>query len=865
MSSSPLSVTGRPVHQAFSDVAFQKYASNQILTQVKEKDEKYLLGQNSEQGENYKEAKNVFWMSILDEGILDTEVLTGFVNEFMMNQNADIFEVFPVKLDQRARFMTSEIIIDPVVPGAGVRKVPNRQINFRVNALEGVAYYTSQGFSKDYLFLRTPKGMEYFDTMLNAVVSDIWCMIVHSALHECQSAVPLISAPEQKYAHTEIPLTVAALIAEESKFWGAVNKDPQAIHRVLATVSRTFEQNRSEPASRVIISKDCEHYINMRDNTNLYYDTSGKQAVANRNGTVTRALHGMKVLIVPMLEPVLHGVHDHVLRNVVQTGDMFTFAETSYGADAKKYKSSNRTIKFSSWAKMAPEEHTLKHFLHHCPEFIPMSSKTNPGKLNYVLLKKLVDNHHSLFAKTQVRPTFENLKNLHPFLQYDETINNFLPVTVFGEITECHLKSRYLTLPYNTMKQAILRDLPDDDKQAIEDLVSELVFPFAVEGNPDYKKKVQDAFDEKVSKNRVAIDSFVRIVSQVNTFNHFCFRVDDDPAISLLRVLLDKNVTIDELMAVFNDKIDPDAEKLLFLQVCKHRFSHTNNMPAFDMIAARLVLLQEVSLQSIDSWTEHNVAIPLGGSVYRPFHEQWMESMIVLGDGAIGNTHFAGLDNTVSFDDKSQHITVQLFTHFRTWITQRRKFLMAPFIRGLQVIGGKGNRYINEDIDGISHNTAEAMSPKWDEMMETFGNGEKMGDFSMIPVLQSYNSAIENQFRDRHIDMRGNFHREDFVGRMHVSTDFVDERDYPMYSNQFLTNMLYKFYDRSLPPISFSTFNFDAAADRARVNNLAHQGTQFVWDVLLNDWRRISSSTLWGEEDYDVLRKQNSSSSVNRK
>lgn len=850
--SSIVPVTGRnPSGNSFSSHFFERAAPAHILTQVKAKDEKYLLGQNPDQGENYKEAKNVFWMSIMDEGVLDTEVLSGFTNEFMMDQNADIFEVFPIKLEQRARFMTSEIIIDPITPGAGVRKVPNRQIHFKVNALEGVAYYTGQGFSADYNYLKTPKGMEYFDTMLNAVVSDIWCMIVHSALHECQSAVPLISAPEQKYAHTEIPLTVAALIDEESKFWGAVNKDPQAIHRVLATVSRTFEQNRSEPASRVIISKDCENYINMRDNTNLYYDTSGKQAVANRNGTVTRALHGMKALIVPMLEPVLHGVHDHVLRNVVQTGDMFNFAETSYGADPKKYKSSNRTIKFSSWAKMAPEEHTLKHFLHHCPEFIPLSSpRADKGKLNYALLAKLAEHQAILAAKTNVRNTEETQRNTHPFIAYhiDPKDNKlkFQLVEYFGEISECHMKSRYLTLPYKTMQRAIMRDLSDDDRQAIEDVA----LAVADVEKEDDAATLNNLITDIVNEHRPSLENFKRIIAQVNTDNYFVFENSPDAMNNMVSWLLSRKDG--------NTGADTTYE-------CLRRLAQTNSMPLFEMISARLVLLQRVCLQAIDSWTEHDVAIPLGGSIYRPFHEQWMESMIVLGDGAIGTTNFAGLDNTVSFDDKSQHITVQLFTHFRTWISKRRKFLIAPFIRGLQAIGGKGNRYINEDIDGISHNTAEWDTPEWHEMMETFGSGEKMGDFSMIPVLQSYNSAIENQFKNRHIDMRGNFHREDFVGRMHVSTDFVDERDYPMYSNQFLTNMLYKFNDRNLPRIDFSTFNFDAAADRARVNNLAHQGTQFVWDVLQNDWRRISSSTLWGEEDYDVLKKQNSSSSVNRK
>ena len=818
---------------------------------VKLSDQIFLSSENPDQtAQNYQARKNIFWMSFIDYSMNHPELLSGYMTEFIQNEKAPIFNMFPIKVTQQTRISQNRIVIEPQPAEIGTRKVPNRQISIKVERREGSAVYTGQGFSVDYHHLRTPDGMAFFDRMANAVVSDIWCMIAYSTIKEFQSNVSQYVNPDQLFPYDEAPTTPDDLFKYEATQHGALNKNPQAIHNMCARVGRIFEANNGTTLNRMLLTMDCSNFINVRDKTNLFYDKSGSQALTNRSaGNVIRQVHGLEVIPIEIMANDLHSAnHDLILQNEVVTGGMFTFPEKCQQLPARRYKSHFRNVRASSWTGNKMEEYGFRDRLHHRPEFYSLTvlkesgvADDKKGQLHSDLLKALIDNGVNEYNQARVKLDMDYLKKLHPFIYNESNKGGGVMVDVismFGEIEEYHLKTRYLTFVYQTMEYAISKILSESEKQVIGEV-------FARNG------AIVDA--EQLS----VLNKFKRAIKQVyevgngdvDTRLDKCVFVDKipengDPFDYLLRTY------IEELMYT-------TRENSLF----KERMLATNDMPPLCKIAARLVLTQTINLQIIDAWTDNDIAIPLGAIAMRPFESQFMESMIFVSSGNVGNLYFSGLDNIISFDPDSQHFNTQVFGSFKPFISDPTKFYVAANTRGLQILGGKGNKYINAREDGVTIHSYG--TERFKEIIDnSFGSGERLGDYSIIPVLTGYNYAIEDQFKTRHLDARGYWDPNDFVSRLHHSDEFVSERFLPMYPNQFLTNMIYPFHNMTLPALPTTKASFDQLQSRRRVNTHIHQITQDVYNPLTDTWDEIVSSAPWGRERDGIVQIQNSTAGV---
>lgn len=958
----------------------------------------FLLAQNAGQEiEHFQQDKNIQWASFLDYSQQHPESLSGYLVAFMQTQDAPIFEVFPIRLSKEARFQWTEIRSKTLMPDAGVRKVPHRQISFQTATKSASAVYTGEGFSVDYTHLRSPEGMGFFNLNVSRITSDIWSMIIHSAMHECHSTPSEYVHPDQLYPHDQVPTRVAELFAYERPNFGMLNKKTQAIQNLIALGNRIFERNGTK-AARILMSVDCANFITTRDDTQKWYDMSGNQALANRSaGSAIASVHNVRVIPVHMLEPKLHSDYtDNVLRTEVVTGSMATFIEPSQNVLAKDHLSTDRNLKMASWTSDRVEEYDFRDFLHHCPEFYPLDAENcredQRGGLNEKLLLQLAggtnggdyDKVSMLFGTMHTRLR-GNEEQLHQFLKYVRPSKTDMDqrgswhlIRTYGEIAECHLKSRYLELPYRTMEHAILQGLTLKDREAIVSGVELAVFlstktpivdtylhlragsvvgrtghPVIEDVDKDtlrtryngvpyglgsiggllalYDYHVAHGYDgvfDKAVMTKIVqfVPAFEKLVTRMCEVNKGHPALDprnvpdyyDSPDItdftktmiacwSLLVHQPDAFVNeykagatpssepqyvgmrfesheapmsfegyrhlVERYFRQIGGQSTPFARHYLDIKLGKRddvlleRLEEVSTRSLFSRMAARAVLLQEINLKGIDSWHANNVAIPLGGILMRPFESQLMEHVVLFAEGDVGNTYFAGMDNTLSFDQGFQHLWVQAFTHFRVIIKDRRKMLILPNVRGVQLMGGKGNRYINDDMLNRTR-IVETGTQLWnDTVNENFGSGERMGDYSIFPVLQPYNASIDAPFAERHLDARGYWDRWDFLTRMHYSPDFQETMPRPMYANQSLVNMLFpQFTRRSQVPLSeiSERASFDEVSGRRRVNHHIHQCTQFVKDPISHEWQEIVASHPWGREVDGLVGVQNSTTTVKR-
>ena len=959
-----------PDGTSFSDYIFDKYrnGSFQFPDGVKLKDNAWLNGQNMQQQvSHYKQNRETFWNTYSDWAILHPVVLSGWVDEFVQDSTAEIFTIFPIKISKEATFYKTEIRFENQLDGPGVRKAPGRMIHYQVETRSGNAIYTGQNFEIDYNRFRLPGGMEEFDMKLNAVVSDIWGTVILNAMKEFEAVPSIYNQPETSYPHDEIPTTIEKLFEYERTQFGALNKDPQAINNVISRVSEIMEQNHMGKAGRIIMTKDCYYHIKSRDETNLFYDKSGSQALVNRSDIDSAQLiHGIKPLFVQLMEPELHAdIHDNVLRHIVSNGGMAVFPARFLEISPKDYKSLHRKIQLSSWSSDRLEEYCLMNHLRHCFEFIPQDSvaceEGQQGKINYRLLLSLATAALNAGAEQTMNPFVRtrtqqagNEQRLHQFLVYhkeDEARKLpafYAPVLKIGEIHECHLKERYLKYTIDTLEHQLNCALTDDEQRSVNQ--ADFVFNYTnlddmiKEVDNYYNRDLVGALDKlfrrlsEICKDNVLGMAFLtannvhNVVSYLNAMHLIIStakllklkivenkddysrsmanaktllsinllhlgqiekKLENDPN-AAIRILTGSEEEIDlfegtkideekqkdmvaDLKKIFALKSEDDDTK--FEEEVIKIFGNPNavalatkigaisNETFVRRVASLAVLLQTVSLEGMESWHENNVAIPFGGRIFRPFETQFMESAIITAEGPIGNTYFSGLDNIIGFDQHLQHFTAQFFTYFKVWIDNRAKFCVAPFIRGLTFLGGKGNRYINDHPNMGS--LLEWGTDAWnDEIGSAFADmyksvGEILGDYSIIPVLQSLNETVRNDFKVRHYDVRGYIDENDYVSRLHECESFTTMRYEPMYDNQFLINHIFpQFTNQNIQRLSRQSANFNEVASRRRVNYTVHQTTQLYINEKTKDWEEVESSHYWGREGNGIIGIQTSTAPV---
>jgi hypothetical protein len=272
------------------------------------------------------------------------------------------------------------------------------------------------------------------------------------------------------------------------------------------------------------------------------------------------------------------------------------------------------------------------------------------------------------------------------------------------------------------------------------------------------------------------------------------------------------------------------------------RYIGTFSMPASLGVAARCLLLTPINLQMLTTMFDHNIAIPLGAMLIRPFETQGCFSAIAVSGEAIGTTYFSGFDNTVAFDPLSQHFTMQAFLWMRAMVAQNDRFLVLPCIRGGAFLGGKGHLFVN--------NNASQPLNRLPQLVEAISacDGEALGVHSIIAVSDTYNNAIEKQ-EAHHFDLRNNYRRENFAGRLHhAPRDFVELREDIVYAGAPILNTLFDWNFNDTTPMEDQSF---AQQMRGLSRNFhVHEALSEVWDGKKGcGWKQTKSYHPWGATD----------------
>jgi hypothetical protein len=290
--------------------------------------------------------------------------------------------------------------------------------------------------------------------------------------------------------------------------------------------------------------------------------------------------------------------------------------------------------------------------------------------------------------------------------------------------------------------------------------------------------------------------------------------------------------------------------------LAERRYWSSRSHGVLARIAERYVYLTEYSTQQCARWLANGINVPLGGMIVDHARTQTMYSMIGIGgDGPLGTLKRSGFDSLSSFDTNSQHYSFQGMFSLAPIINNPRGFHFMPNVRGGTFHGGNGNRYINDTPEGVIvplwpndpllQADSDLAELRRDIMTNRFYDGHRLGNYSKIPVLQGYNTAVNPDAEiPNDFDLSGNWNAADFAGRISHCVDFVAVCDRPMYPGVFSVVATFPLV-KSRVQFNLDSLSFVQRRTINELNHTVHRDTTLVPDPIVGE-ACTASFDLWG-------------------
>jgi len=283
-------------------------------------------------------------------------------------------------------------------------------------------------------------------------------------------------------------------------------------------------------------------------------------------------------------------------------------------------------------------------------------------------------------------------------------------------------------------------------------------------------------------------------------------------------------------------------------------------------VAARAMLLCEMSVPALTQLYDGDIDPWLSGSILRPFETQHFHSFIFNAFGRLGTTYIGNENSFMSFQTAAKQYDFDGELTHGTVITAQEKFFWQEDARGGSDLGGKGNDFIcNHPNLAIPYNIANPESEKWAMDLRKFnGRGEDLGNWSNVAVLQGKEATAE--FRGVwDLDITGSWNSYGFVNELHDYHEFGRTRDDIMFDGAPFVNFIHRFYrmntENNNANVPVEYLSFEQKARTKRFNTHCNMSST------LHTTRHRLSLTLegthaWGREDVNCRTIQTSRATV---
>ena len=274
--------------------------------------------------------------------------------------------------------------------------------------------------------------------------------------------------------------------------------------------------------------------------------------------------------------------------------------------------------------------------------------------------------------------------------------------------------------------------------------------------------------------------------------------------------------------------------------------------------AARLVLFSDITLQTDAAFAAANVPRPWFPLIMRKDETQHMRSIPLFNGLRAGTTYMekAGMDRIASFTADNKEFRVEVGFGHKVMIEDNRSFYIAEYVKGDAIVGGCGNRFVN---DGWWRGDEGAWSRN---VAANIGMGERLGhQYTNIGAL---GTVVDAQCATGlySLDTRGYHSFGDYCMVLPQNSISFAKRTAPMYPGQVVVTEAFPFV-ADTPVLSPPEFSFRQSSLLRRMNHTCDQVTQLVYCHTAPDKQRmIQSHHLWGDRLPGLTEKEQSNAPI---
>lgn len=272
----------------------------------------------------------------------------------------------------------------------------------------------------------------------------------------------------------------------------------------------------------------------------------------------------------------------------------------------------------------------------------------------------------------------------------------------------------------------------------------------------------------------------------------------------------------------------------------ENKWEDTHTLGICNGLAARFLLSSVMNGSTFRIFDAHNIDIPLGGKIARPWRTDYMEHATGVTNEPLGNIIWNGLDRFVR-EHYHQHIIEQTIS-FGVHTVNHANKVYAKNICGVDYRGGCGSEYLNSGID--IHNMQD-----FEDMKDRITHGVRMGNRSNVPLLGGLNDSIDQSKQAMVFDMRGVPKPVDLYNRVTAGSRIFDTpSDVPSEGIEFFLKFFEECDFPDVKRVRPMPVDLTFSQEMSLYNNnfIVACTNYWVYDPIKNGLIERPSHSLWG-------------------
>lgn len=274
------------------------------------------------------------------------------------------------------------------------------------------------------------------------------------------------------------------------------------------------------------------------------------------------------------------------------------------------------------------------------------------------------------------------------------------------------------------------------------------------------------------------------------------------------------------------------------------RWAATHSLDILTGVAARVFLSSVLCRDTFVNFANNNVDIALGGVVCSPFQKFRSEHCTGVARAKLGLINMRGFESfrtNFSFGDAGIEVT----TGFSVTVSRPNALAHCKNVLLVEYMGGYGHQYFNHGLDIMNRET------DYDTVIDKFGQGDKMKNNCMIPILCGLNTSLSSENIPPVFDIRNHARIYNVMNRLSPNSPDLRPQKTPKVDG--IEFMLYVLKECNMQGVDAETLSprgvleFETEMKIFKSNYICGRSSYEVYDPNTGGRKKVEPRCLLGE------------------